>query len=1041
MSTNIRPVLLAAGLTTGAVLLLPSTANAEEASPVLETGAKVTTTEAAATASATSSTEATAPVGTDAPKSSGANSTDATALEAVPGAIEIANESSTGSTTPEATPAMTAANADAAADAAEVSASDAEAAAKQTLSEAQNAAQDAANAAAGINASTSALAEAKKQVEAADAAAATVDPKAYEQALKAEAQAADADRDAKQAQAAAAKQAADTAAAKTAAEKKALAAKTEQQAAASAKPQAEAQAVAAKKELSAAVAARDELTTNANAATRKAQADLAAAKEATARIAGQISTDKSELDKAKAANQQAGAKKSLADAVVATAQAAHKKAVEADTAAKQAALEAASKETEAVEALKQANSSFSAAKKAVASAETAVAAARDVLVAKNGAVTRADVAVSNAERAAQEAAAEYNKGTVGFFESVGATDAVAALTTSTAGEGGTAYREASFLGAAGDATDLESMRKALEAIRYANEFRAKEGLPPYKVSHNLMAAAQIYANWTSSKNDLVHHEGVKVDSEQYMQAEGENLAGGHNGLGAVEAWYAEKRIWDQAVKDGVVTEADKANAYKVFTEHEDLYYRVGHYLNLVMPWDGTATGMGISDVPGHYRAVAGEYARKDSPASAGAQDLDTYEKAFLSYYNRVKAAKDSGAAKIQAAKDQAAAARAAAQAAQKTLDAANMTLLSRSEDQAQAAGRVRAAQVALTAASTARRDATEYMKTTGKAVNESFQDLENKKLMADQAARRRADAQAAQVAATKALADHQQQLVTAQTAEAAAAQRLDQILTGQGLKAAQDRVTNAEKALAKARAAADAATRRLMAATAAVADAKAAVQAATQQAGAATAAKVEADQAVTAAAATLAQAKAKVAPMRQLVEGPKAARSAMAAIEADLAANQTRFADVLARLVSATGDATLAKADAAKLSAVAMELATVTHEQSLANGFTLKQYPVLVEAYQFAKVSRETAQALRAMADRLAVEESTKTGAAAEVVVDGAGRTHLKVPTPYKARHLAEPRTQGRELARTGADSLDLLPLAAGMVLAGVALRRREERA
>ena len=208
-----------------------------------------------------------------------------------------------------------------------------------------------------------------------------------------------------------------------------------------------------------------------------------------------------------------------------------------------------------------AQSKLDKAKRSAADADKAKSAAR--------AAYDAAVKEANAKKTAADAAKlQIAKGSLGFFESRGSEDAVKVLTDPNT----TKYLSSIELGKEGDATSLENMKASLKYIRECNDLRAKEGLPPLKVSDVLMAQAQADVDWSDNDDSEGHAKQFNV---------GENLAWGYND--PFDGWYTdEKASYDKQKAEGV--------------EHPQ---GTGHYTNIVNP-NYDVTGFAISRTNTEY---------------------------------------------------------------------------------------------------------------------------------------------------------------------------------------------------------------------------------------------------------------------------------------------------------------------------------------------------------------------------------------------------------------------------------------------------------
>ena len=200
----------------------------------------------------------------------------------------------------------------------------------------------------------------------------------------------------------------------------------------------------------------------------------------------------------------------------------------------------------------------------------------------------------------EKACTDYNKGSIGFFEYVGATDAINAIRTCK-------YASYTSEGAANDATGLENMKEAITFVKKGNEYRAKEGTDPQNgkalsdllITDYMMATAQADANY--STNNIAH--AVQFDVA-------ENLAWGYPN--PYTGWYdAEKAEYQSGVRE---------------------FMSIGHYINLVNSSYGI-TGFAYAR-GGMYGYVHGQTFLW-STSSQKAYTYDEYYNRFMEYYNRV----------------------------------------------------------------------------------------------------------------------------------------------------------------------------------------------------------------------------------------------------------------------------------------------------------------------------------------------------------------------------------------------------------------------
>lgn len=174
---------------------------------------------------------------------------------------------------------------------------------------------------------------------------------------------------------------------------------------------------------------------------------------------------------------------------------------------------------------------------------TTIAEKNDAVVPKDEAAAQAKVKKTReAWQASRSAAkAQFDSGSKGFFEEVGAKDAIAQLQTDYKVSDGTPLISYTHIGDPKDATSLKNMASTFQWMRKANALRAQwgdvDGSPagPLKVTDELMAIAQVNTNWST-----FHHE-------HSHNGYGENIAWGYSD--PFTGWFdAEKKIYDSKGK-------------------------------------------------------------------------------------------------------------------------------------------------------------------------------------------------------------------------------------------------------------------------------------------------------------------------------------------------------------------------------------------------------------------------------------------------------------------------------------------------------------
>ncbi|QWT17793.1 hypothetical protein KPC83_01125 [Collinsella sp. zg1085] len=220
------------------------------------------------------------------------------------------------------------------------------------------------------------------------------------------------------------------------------------------------------------------------------------------------------------------------------------------------------------------------------------------------------------EQAKQHVANELAKGSRGFFERLNDTtgklfDNRTHFTTDSRFNPIAAGYETGFIqnfthmGQAGDATTIDNVYKAIDMIKTANEIRAAHGLNPLKISSDLMASAEIHANWNAG---AVGHFGWStqdgagdvsaVDAALTTRYKSENLAWGYSGTGqgGAASNYANSPYHGWYYEEGIVIKENEQNADldgdgTVGSVRGDR--QTGHYLNLLDPTH-VATGFGFN---------------------------------------------------------------------------------------------------------------------------------------------------------------------------------------------------------------------------------------------------------------------------------------------------------------------------------------------------------------------------------------------------------------------------------------------------------------
>ena len=182
---------------------------------------------------------------------------------------------------------------------------------------------------------------------------------------------------------------------------------------------------------------------------------------------------------------------------------------------------------------------------------------------------------------------QANSGSLGFFESIGDTQAVDVI------------KEGIQLGTTDlnnemAATDLENMKKSLGMLEECNRLRKLNGFSELKTSGLMNAISQVKLNHTQ------YRQGSYDSPHTHLYGTSENLAAGYNwdmsgsdkenqGKGPFRGWYGhEKDILDEFYKEHP-EEASK-DPWELITRYDGLFEQIGHYL-ILLNTGSTVTGV------------------------------------------------------------------------------------------------------------------------------------------------------------------------------------------------------------------------------------------------------------------------------------------------------------------------------------------------------------------------------------------------------------------------------------------------------------------
>ena len=248
----------------------------------------------------------------------------------------------------------------------------------------------------------------------------------------------------------------------------------------------------------------------------------------------------------------------------------------------------------------------------------------------------------------QEAKAQWDKGSIGFFEKMGSQDVLKVFTTVTSKHEttnvGKIYLEENLIKNKLDSSDsrtLENMYQAVMDIGKINDKRRNDKgidgrtLSELKVTDYYMAIAQANANYS--------HKFERGHVDMFEQSE--NLAWGPKEIdSALERWWDdEKKIFDY-VRGLGKTNVNEINNY-IYDNQAEIKEKfgklaIGHYLNLVddgwfglsYKYDNRIMGYAVRD--GDYGNVNSMVATElDSDKS---YTVEEYQTRFEKYYNNLK---------------------------------------------------------------------------------------------------------------------------------------------------------------------------------------------------------------------------------------------------------------------------------------------------------------------------------------------------------------------------------------------------------------------
>ena len=267
-------------------------------------------------------------------------------------------------------------------------------------------------------------------------------------------------------------------------------------------------------------------------------------------------------------------------------------------------------------ALIQAEKEISDAEAALEKANVELTAARTDVENAQAKVNEAQKAYDEAVKKEAEAEAQIAKGSLGFFEYIGDTEAVEEFENEAYAD----IIDKTEIGAEGDATSLENMKASLELLKEYNDIRVNvqkvnpvtgEPLEADTVNSRAMAVAQIQANGAHEKVGHTHTSPFA-----------ENLAYGYEPPydSPYDGWYyEEKEIWDQMVEDA----GGDPSAINLGDPS------IGHYINVTLPQPSTGIAICSKDGGAYSTTIAQEFGYADGDKL---YTVEEYIALFNKYY-------------------------------------------------------------------------------------------------------------------------------------------------------------------------------------------------------------------------------------------------------------------------------------------------------------------------------------------------------------------------------------------------------------------------
>lgn len=279
----------------------------------------------------------------------------------------------------------------------------------------------------------------------------------------------------------------------------------------------------------------------------------------------------------------------------------------------------------------------------------------------DGEVKAARDALLAAEQKVKDLQAQIDSGSKGFFEYVGAQDALAILNYRVSTQGSDTTWGKTDIGTAGDATSLENMKAAIDFIEEGNVWRRNDnvqtGLPDLLVTDAAMAAAQVRMN--ACYVSLNHSPWSIIGADRFDKLdatyESENLCWGYTEAvgGPYYGWYTEEKlVYDYLKKYPSHSVSDAVNYWRKNGYPFLQVNNTRHYEALISR-KPNASGFAIVTKSGTLAGLG--HGQLFITCRGGAYTVAAYRERFLNYYNKIYADLSKARSDLTAARNKVAA--------------------------------------------------------------------------------------------------------------------------------------------------------------------------------------------------------------------------------------------------------------------------------------------------------------------------------------------------------------------------------------------------